>query len=62
MTTTSHNLPNAAGILFNTLISQYKPPKAKNVAPLAISLPTMNDQTDKRVKGTHWGSHVDHGE
>lgn len=42
MTTTSHNLPNAAGILFNTLISQYKPPKAKNVAPLAISL--LNDE------------------
>lgn len=39
---TSHNLPNAAGILFNTLISQYKPPKAKNVAPLAISL--LNDE------------------
>ena len=32
----------AAGILFNTLISQYKPPKAKNVAPLAISL--LNDE------------------
>ncbi|HHZ6851404.1 TPA: nucleoside deaminase [Proteus mirabilis] len=38
----NHNLPNAAGILFNTLISQYKPPKAKNVAPLAISL--LNDE------------------